>query len=267
MKSVLRRPLVPLGAILAFGVATGMSPARASGFDVYLSAPASTATIYTNTITETFEEFTPGTYTTPLVGPTGFGTYELSSTNKLAIVADNQYGAGTGNYAALGAESGSSAPVTLKLASPQSYFGFSWNAGDANNTLSFYNGSTLVAYYSTATVTSLLKNTTVTALNGQTYQSSSYYGQPVSHQDSNEPFAFINFFDNSGTFDSIVFGNSNSTGTGFESDNHTIRAAAPAPDTSFVYVGSAVPEPSSVALFCGLGVAGGVAVRRRKRRR
>ena len=266
MKSLFKSIL--LGTLLLTIALADVRSASASGsFDVYLSAPGSQSTIYTNTLTETFSEFNPGVYTSNLVGT--IGTYQLSSSTKLAIMANDQYGSGTGNYAALGAQSGSASPVTLLLNSPQSYFGLSWNAGDQNNTLSFYNGSQLVGLYSTASVLNLLKNTTVTALNGQTYQSSAYYGQPGTHQDAGEPFAFINFTYTAGTFDRVVFGNSNTTGTGFESDNHTIRTNAPAPDSSFVSVGSAAtPEPGATALLIGLGLSGAtLAIRRRKPRK
>lgn len=195
------------------------------------------------------------------------GTYQVNSTAKLAVVANNQYGANTGNYVALGAQSGSSAPVTLQLAGGNSYFGFSWNAGDVNNEISFYNGSQMVGYYSTATVTGLLKQPTVTALDGTTYTSSQYYGQPGTRLNSGEPYAFINFIDTAGTFDKVVFGNSHTTGTGFESDNHTIRLNAPNAANSFVFVGSATPEPGSVGLFIGLGISAGIFLKRRRVRR
>jgi hypothetical protein len=264
MRSALRPSLAPLGACLALIAAISIqSGASASGFDVYLSAPASQTTIFTDTLTETFSGFTTGVYTNNLVA--NIGTYQLDATSRLAVVANNQYGTGTGNYVALGAQSSSSAPVTLQLSGSHSYFGFSWNAGDANNELFFYDGSELVGYYSTANVTGLLKNATVTALNGATYQSSDYYGQPGTHLNSNEPYAFINFIDQGGKFDKIVFGNSHTTGTGFESDNHTIRIAAPGPDTSFVFVGSAVPEPGNVALLIGIGLSGTAFVKRRKK--
>lgn len=239
------------------------SAATASGFDVYLSAPGSQSTIFTDTLTETFSGFTPGIYTSNLTS--SIGTYQLSSTNKLAVVANNIYGTGTGNYVALGAQSGSSAPVTLQLSGAHSYFGFSWNAGDVNNEISFYNGSTLVGRYSTATITNILKKSTVTALNGSTYNSSDYYGQPSTHLNSSEPYAFINFIDSTGTFDKVVFGNSGTTGTGFESDNHTIRTTAPSAVSSFVFVGSVTPEPGSVGLCIGLGLSSCLFLKRRRR--
>lgn len=265
MKSATRYVLLPLsGLLVSFAVVAISSPAEASGFDVYLSAPGSQQTLFTSTLTETFSGFSTGTYTSNLVST--IGTYQLTTTAKAAIVANNQYGTGTGNYFSIGAQSSSSAPVTLQLSGQNSYFGFSWNAGDVNNELSFYNGSTLVGYYKTAAILDILKNATVTAVNGQTYQSSSYFGQPGTQLNASEPYAFINFFDSTGSFDRIVFGNSGSSGTGFESDNHTIRTTAPAPDSTFVFVGSAVPEPGDIATVAGLGLAGGIFLKRRLRR-
>lgn len=266
MKAVFRPTLVFLAPLLTTFTLIGLHQhADASGIDVYLSAPASHSTIFTDTITETFSGFSTGIYTSNMMG--AVGTYQLSSTTKLAVVANNQYGTNTGNYVALGAQSGSSAPVTLQLPGQTAYFGFSWNAGDANNEISFYNGTTRVGYYSTATITAILKNSTVTALNGQIYMSSKYYGQPTTGLNSSEPYAFINFISTGGTFDKVVFGNKSTTGTGFESDNHTIRTTAPGADGSFVFVGTATPEPGSVALLTGFGLAGGVFLKRRKRRR
>jgi len=105
----------------------------ADGFAVYLNAPETTGTIYGGALVETFNEYTPGIYSTPLVGP--IGTYELDVSHSLAIQASDQYGNGTGNYAALGAESHSSNPITLQLIGEEKYFGFAWDAGDPENQL------------------------------------------------------------------------------------------------------------------------------------
>ncbi len=234
---------------------------------VYISAPADVTSSFSNITTSTFDSQATGNYSSLAVS--GFGTYQTTGSNKFAVVADNQYGSGTGNYFAIGAQSGTSGPVTLTFNSPQSYFGFAWNAGDANNGITFYNGTTSLGRFSTASLLTLLGQSTVTAIDGSVYQTANYFGKPGTgaaqnnRQDSSEPFGFLNFI-SQGTFTSVVFDNSNTTGTGFESDNHTIRATAPTASGTFVYVGQTnVPEPTSIGL---LGVGGLIAcVVRRKR--
>lgn len=266
MKSISKPALSLLGVGITSALAGTQAAFGSNGISAYLSAPRSQASIYTSTTTETFTGFATGIHTTPLVS--AIGTYQLTAASKLAIVADDQYSAGTGNYAALGAESGSAVPVVLQLTASQAYFGISWNAGDANNEITFYQGSKLVGYYSTAKTTGLLSHPTVTTLDGRTYQSSAYNGQPTTLANAGEPYAFINFIDTGGTFDKIVFGNSNNTGTGFESDNHTIRVAAPVPDGSFVYAGIAsVPEPGNVGLMIGFGAGSSVLIFKRRKKR
>lgn len=248
------------------------SISQAQTIDIYLSAPASQQTIYGSTTTETFD--TPGTGPDTLAlgnRTTDFhsiiGTYQLSPSNPFNIQADNQYGTGTGNYMAIGAQSGTSAPFTLQLNSPQKYFGFSWNAGDNNNGLTFYNGSTQLVRFSSQTIQTLLSAPTVTALDGTVYFSSQYKGKPPSGaQNSTENYAFLNFVVTSGTFDRIVFDNSGLTSSGFESDNHTITAISVVPNPKFVYAGSfttppgqvgTTPEPGALPLMlCAVGVLG-----------
>jgi hypothetical protein len=79
------------------------------------------------------------------------------------------------------------------------------------NVLDFFRGSTLVAEFSTTNLLSKLP--------------ASYKGNPTSGfkgQDSGDPFGFTNFFGQPGTTgDHIVF--NNNAGSGFESDNHTLR--------------------------------------------
>ena len=245
------------------------SPAKAVSISTYLSAPSSQSTIFAGTTTETFESLSPGIRTTDFVSV--IGTYKLNATNRVSIQADNQYGSGTGNYMALGAQSGSSAPITLLLSSPASYFGFSWNAGDPNNGLSFYNGNTLVAKFSSSSVQNILSKPTVTALGGAVYNSSKYRGKPpTGSQNAGENYAFINFIATGGSFDRLVFDNSGSSGTGFESDNHTVLSLGPRAHSTFVLVGdiSVAPEPGALPLaVCSFASFGAFATYRFKRRR
>ena len=233
--------------------------AKAISISIYLSAPKSQSTIYSNTTVETFNSLSPGNRTTDY--NSAIGIYHLSPTNPFNIQADNQYGSGTGNYVALGAQSGTSAPFTLNLTSPATYFGLSWNAGDNNNGLSFYNGTILVGQFISSSIQTKLSGTTVTALDNTVYTSSSYRGKPpAGTQNAGENYAFINFIATGGTFDSVVFSNSGSIGTGFESDNHTVLGTPISPDGKFVFVKnvSAVPEPGvfSIGLCSLVGIAG-----------
>src|SRR5262249_51911595 len=43
-----------------------------------------------------------------------------------------------------------SSPTTVTLATPQRYFGLWWSAGDPNNVLSFFSGSTLIETFRTS---------------------------------------------------------------------------------------------------------------------
>jgi len=156
------------------------------------------------------------------------------------------------------------ASTTLTLDSPSAYFGLWWSAGDRNNVMTFYNGDTLVAKFTSASLMDRL--------------SSSYYGNPRDRTlDPGEKFAFINLYGSAGTtWDKIVL--SNSSYTGFESDNHTSREGAwgtqpgetgPMPgipleqvDGLIVTPITAIPEPSGI-LVTGSVIALGLCIRRR----
>lgn len=175
----------------------------------------------------------------------------------------NQYGgAELTQYISLGAQSSSSAPYTLQLTTPANYFGFWWSAGDAQNGISFYSNGTLLARFGTQDILTLLGNTTVTSVDQQVYQTGFYFGNPNydPKQNTAEPYAYVNIFANGATFDQIVFDNSNTTGTGFESDNHSVYFSstplAPAGSSVFVKeIPATVPEPSAALLSAGAGLA------------
>lgn len=257
-----------LGGVVAVSF-IGSRPAVAD-LDVYMSRPADVTSLFSNIQVETFDSssLSVGNRTTPYVGT--IGTYQASNTSKMAIVADNQYGSGTSNYMSIGAQSGTSAPLTLNLNSAQSYFGFSWNAGDKNNGVTFYNGNQLIGRFATADVLTVLSKTKVTAIDGTVYNSVDYYGKWNGNnpktQNMGEPYVFLNFISTNGTFDKIVFDNSGTTSTGFETDNHTVRAVAPTAHGSFVRIGSVpLPEPGSFALIGTLAPLVFVGLRRRRK--
>jgi hypothetical protein len=195
------------------------------------------ATSVTLVTTETFNAIPTGLYSSL---STSVGT--LSTSGSAAIIVADVFGGagGTGNYFALGAQSGSSDPVTLTFSGPQSYFGFWWSAGDVNNTFQLLNGTTVLATYNTASAFAGL--------------GAPYFGNPSPPNqggDSGEPFAYFNFNGTGGTmFTSVVFSNNGSTGTGFEADNFSIKS---------------VPEPSSLILSGSAALIGGLALLRRRR--
>ena len=176
----------------------------------------------------------------------GVGTYD----NAQIINADVWGGAlGTGKYIVQSTSVGSPNPVpttTLTLDTPSAYFGLWWSAGDNPNRLAFYSGATLIADFTTETLVKALPDT--------------YRGNPTgtfAGQNTNEKYAFFNVFGQNGvSWDKIVF--TNTTSSGFESDNHTTRVTpwgsgpgetGPAPGVVVATVDgttvTAVPETST----------------------
>ena len=238
-----------LATVCAFGFSVQAN--AAPSITVYLSAPKAqfAPASFTNTAVETFDSLSVGTKTgyAP-VG--GIGTYS----GTFASVANDQYGNGTGNYFTFGKQIGSSAPVTLTFATPAAYFGFAYCAGDNNNGITFYDGNnSLLGRFSTATLLTVLKNGqgTVTATDSTVYNTSQYFGKPgATNTNPNEPYSFVNFFFSGGTVGRVVFDNSGSLSTGFESDNHTVSATPQSTaGTPFVFVGSVAIVPESGTAF------------------
>ncbi len=143
----------------------------------------------------------------------GVGTFD-----QLYVIPANQYGGAPSEKQPKGSNysvQGIGSPVkasTLTLDTPSSYFGFYWSAGDSSNMLQFFNGKSLVAEFTTK---SLLANLPADYLGNALNKS----------QNRGEAYAFVNFYGDQATqWDKVVMTNSSSSG--FESDNYTSRVAA-----------------------------------------
>ncbi|MEZ6097082.1 MAG: PEP-CTERM sorting domain-containing protein [Pirellulaceae bacterium] len=205
---------------------------------------------------EDFESLTtsPGTITNnPNVAFSGdplIGTYDVVPAHDAT-----EYGGagGVGKFSYIN-QIGSS---TLTFVNSQRYFGFWWSAGDANNKLEFYNNGTKITEFTTNYVTDHVA--------GQT----AYFGNPNANflgQNPNEPYAFLNFFADcenpNVVFDEIRFVNVGAF-TGFESDNHTIASTYTKISGETIIGCNSVPEPSTAASLCLLGLTGFLKRRRR----
>ncbi|MEJ6482173.1 hypothetical protein N0Y54_12705 [Nostoc punctiforme UO1] len=256
MKNLLIKSAIASGVVLS--LATVSRPVMAASFTISIeNAGVQNAQLsnLVNANVQTFDAQTQG------YSATGFqwneGTTNIGSYKNTLIMNPDQYGAagGTGKYFDVDTNrSGNGQTVsTLNLTTAQSYFGLWWSAGDASNVLEFYSKGNLVERITTADVASYI---------GKLPNSGGYKGNPTSTykgQDSNEPFAFINFYDVAGTFDQVKF--TNIGGTGFESDNHTVATGYNSITGNVV---TAVPESSSVLGVFAIGFVGAASVMTRR---
>jgi hypothetical protein len=252
--------------VLLLSVSVALLPG--ASISLSISAPGEQATFVGSALTETFNSPALGIRTTSFNA--AIGVYQLNTNSALAILAANQYGGANGsNYVSLGAQSATYTPVSLQLNASYNYFGFWWSAGDRNNGLSLYDGDQFLARISTADITNRLSPTTgqVQAVNGSFYNNSLFYGNPNDlTQNTGEPYAYVSLIATGVTFNRIVFDNSGTTGTGFESDNHSVYfGSISVPGTSVLisYTPTAVPEPATFAL-CGAALLALGYTRRRR---
>ncbi|MBV8095154.1 MAG: hypothetical protein JO110_18380 [Acetobacteraceae bacterium] len=199
--------------------------------------------------TETFDSRPTGagqTFTTDF-GTHGVitGTYKNVQINPADVFGGADR---TGNYVVAYPGSAYSLDLTTTLPTGINYFGYWLSALDGGNSVAFYNGGTEVYSFTATDFINLIGHCP-----------NPYCGNPnLPGGDSTQPYAFVNFFDNGGTFDRIIF-SENFPDAGYESDNHTVRFAIGTSGTPI----DAVAEPGSAALI-GAALLSLVAVSRRR---
>lgn len=225
----LRRP-PSLSAVLV-GAA-----ALLSGFNVgaqtlgmYLSPPGEQNTTRPGSTVETFTG-TAG----PIAAAGSFavGAWSGATANVRLNNADQFGGAdGTGTYLALA----NANQVTVTLTGNRKYVGFWWSAGNAGNTIEFYDDTnTLLAQFTTNSLTTLLSGGgNISAINGSSYAKASYFGNPnpPSGRNAAQPYGYINLIlqGASVSFRTIII--KHAGGGSFELDNLAVADTVPVPDT------------------------------------
>jgi hypothetical protein len=232
-----------VASVLASAIGAAALPASATTantFTLTYEAPGvqNTTATFSEVGVETFNELSVNngqTFTST------FGNTGLSATySGVDIRGADEYGGagGTGKFAS----ASYSDPYSVTFSTPVDYFGYWLSSLDAGNVVSFYNGSTLEATYNAGTIFAA-------AVKGQ----SGYFGNPNTAylgQNSSQPYAFINFYDTTGTFNKVVFSESSSNYGDYETDNQTVGIYSSIGGTVV-----SVPEPASWALM-SLGLVG-----------
>jgi hypothetical protein len=251
MRSILFAVTLALLSVVAVAPAQAIT---SYGVRIFISAPkVQGPPMATNRTLENFDTFSFGACPATITA----GTLEGNCT----VVSADQYG---------GAASESGAPVTTGVASqypttssttitlttPQKYLGFWWSAGNPGNTVDFYNNDLLVASMNTSGIITRLADPNQVAVDGGTYSSSDYYGNPLGSGANGEAFLFLSAFAEGGTtFDKVVL-----SGVGFEFDNLTTSAIEITPPGSLVDVvfieGLVEPEGYSGGGGTGGGTGG-----------
>lgn len=213
------------GAIFLFsGVQAG-----AQTLGMYLSPPGEQNTTRAGSVVETFSD------PTGAIGATGtftVGSWSGATAGVNRAAADQYGGAdGVGNYLALA----NGSQVTVTLTGNRKYVGFWWSAGNAGNTIEFYDDTnTLLAQFTTDSLTALLGGGgNIVAIDGTPYAKADYFGNPnpPSGRNTAQPYGYINLLlqGASVNFRTIIIRHAG--GGGFELDNLAVVDAATPPGT------------------------------------
>lgn len=268
---ILRQPIL-LSTALIVACATASSAARAAPFNVTFEAPgvqsanqaSLCAALGPGTCTIGVETFNARSTVAGQTFSTDYGTggaitgtysnVEVAPGSIYGGAVDSSNPARDSNYAVAYASSGYQVSLATTLPAGINYFGFWLSALDQGNTVTFYNGATQVYQF---TPTDLID-----MVGACPDASNAYCGNPTQAfqgQVSDQPFVFVNFLDQVGSFDRIAFAENPATG-GYESDNHTVGYVT---GNSGIAV-TPVPEPASLTLLA-VGFAGLALLRRHGR--
>ena len=254
-------------AALVAAIATAASAGAVLPFDVRYESEMPGA----QTTTATFSVSGVETFETAPLGfssfSTDFGTGGAiaGKYNNVQVNHADQYGGagGTGQYAVTFSSAGYSLDLSSTVRGGVNYFGYWLSALDGGNTVSFYSKGKLLFTFNPSDV--------ITAVNSHP-NPSAYYGNPNAnfiHQDSNEPFIFLDFFSKDRPFDKVVFAERPQQG-GYESDNHTVGhyltegTGTSVPVSPGSFPAGAVPEPATWAMMLAGFAFVGVNARRRR---
>jgi hypothetical protein len=225
--------LVSSGALFVLAAGTALPDA----FTVSYLAPGVQTPAGVTTNYETFDGQPAGTsLASPFVTTYGGSGYSGTYTGSLLWYAANQYGGAGG--AGVYPEVVDGTSYSLSINPSANYFGVWFSALDAGNLLQFYNGTTLVYTFTPADYIGLVGGC----------PGGVYCGNPNAAflgEDNGQQFAYLNFYDPSGTFNNIVFSEIGFAGGGFETDNQAVATLTSAPGGTVL---NPVPEPASLGL-------------------